>query len=172
MNVKAGIAVVADGNVADRAQDFALFGDLDFPVGLLLEIEPADNSAFEGADDGQRGRGYPGVVGGFRQRRKGLFARLENGDAGLGSRVAGYFSGLHRRQAALRWVWRPSLISSMILALKASKSPGLREVMTPSSTKPVQRYQSVLQSSPLLPTLSTIPTVLSWVSPHCKNYSV
>jgi hypothetical protein len=76
MNVKAGIAVVADGNVADRAQDFALFGDLDFPVGLLLEIEPADNSAFEGADDGQRGRGYPGVVGGFRQRRKGRGSRL------------------------------------------------------------------------------------------------
>lgn len=83
----------------------------------------------EGADDGQRGRGYPGVVGGFRQRRKGLFARLENGDAGLGSRVAGYFSGLHRRQAALRWVWRPSLISSMILALKASKSSGLHDAL-------------------------------------------
>jgi hypothetical protein len=35
-------AVVADGKVADRAQDFALFGDLDFLVGILLEIEPAD----------------------------------------------------------------------------------------------------------------------------------
>jgi hypothetical protein len=92
MNVKAGIAVVADGNAADRAQDFALFGDLDFPVGLPFEIEPADNGAFEGADGGQGGRGYPGVVGGFRQRRKGLFARLENDDAGLGSRVAGYLA--------------------------------------------------------------------------------
>ena len=72
--------------------------------------------------------------GGFRQRRKGLFAGLENDDAGLGSRVAGYFRGLHRRQAALRRGCRPSLTSSMILALKASRSPGLREVMTPWST--------------------------------------
>ena len=46
MNVKAGIAVVADGNVADRAPDFALFGDLDFPVGLLLEIEPSREQRF------------------------------------------------------------------------------------------------------------------------------
>jgi hypothetical protein len=92
VNVETRLAVVADGNVADRAQDLALLGDLDFPVVLLLEIEPADNGAFEGADGGQGGRGYPGVVGGFRQRRKGLFARLENDDAGLGSRVAGYLA--------------------------------------------------------------------------------
>ena len=30
VNVKARLAVVADGNVADRAQDLALLGDLDF----------------------------------------------------------------------------------------------------------------------------------------------
>lgn len=30
VNVKARLAVVADGNLADRAQDLALLGDLDF----------------------------------------------------------------------------------------------------------------------------------------------
>jgi hypothetical protein len=39
--------------------------------------------------------------------------------------------GIYKQAAALRCLCRPSLISSMILALKASRSPGLRDVMTP-----------------------------------------
>jgi hypothetical protein len=38
VNVKARVAVVAHRNVADRAQDFALFGDLYFLVSLPLDI--------------------------------------------------------------------------------------------------------------------------------------
>jgi hypothetical protein len=40
MNVKAGLAVVADGYLADRTQDFTLLGDLDFLVDFLFRIEP------------------------------------------------------------------------------------------------------------------------------------
>src|SRR5882762_2260019 len=134
MYVEARLAVVADGNVPDRAQDFALLGDLDFPVCFLLKIEPADGGVLKSTDGSQRGCGNSAIVCEFRQRFECFFAGCENDDAGLGSRVAGYFRALHGRHAALRWVWRPSLTSSMILALKASKSPGLRDVMTPWST--------------------------------------
>src|SRR6266576_442214 len=133
MYVEARLAVVADGNVPDRAQDFALLGDLDFLVCFLLKIEPADGGVLKSTDGSQRGCGNSGIVCEFRQRFECFFAGCENDDAGLGSRVAGYFRALHGRHAALRWVWRPSLTSSIILALKASKSPGLRDVMTPWS---------------------------------------
>ena len=61
MNVKTSIAIVADRNVADRAQDFTLFGDLDFLVSLLLDIEPADGGFLESADGCQGGRGRCGT---------------------------------------------------------------------------------------------------------------
>ena len=76
VNVKTRIAVVADRNVADRAQDFALFGDLDFLVSLLLDIEPADGGFLESTDSSQGCRSNSGFVREFRQCRKRLFARL------------------------------------------------------------------------------------------------
>jgi hypothetical protein len=50
--------------------------------------------------------------------------------------------------AALRLVCRPSAISSMIFAEKASRSPGWREVITPWST-------TTGESSQLAPALIT-----------------
>jgi hypothetical protein len=75
VNVKTRIAVVADRNVADRAQDFALFGDLDFLVSLLLDFEPADGGFLECTDSSQGCRGNSGFVREFRQCRKRFFAR-------------------------------------------------------------------------------------------------
>ena len=75
VNVKAGLAVVADRDVADRAQYLALLSDLDLLVGLLFEVEPADGRLFESADGRQRGCRELGVVREFRQRGKRLFSR-------------------------------------------------------------------------------------------------
>src|SRR5882724_7482260 len=50
MYVEARLAVVADGNVPDRAHDFALLGDLDFLVCFLLKIEPADGGVLKSTD--------------------------------------------------------------------------------------------------------------------------
>jgi hypothetical protein len=131
VDVKARFAVVADRNVPDRTQDFALFVDFDLLIGFLLEVEPTDGGSLEGTDGRQGCRCDLGVICEFRQCRKRFFAGFKNDDAGLCSRVAGYFPAFHDRYAALRRVWRPSFTSSMILALKASRSPGLRDVMTP-----------------------------------------
>lgn len=60
VNVQAGLAVIAGGYVADRAEDFALFVDLDLPVVLCDDVEPADRRLFEGADRCQRGCKNPG----------------------------------------------------------------------------------------------------------------
>src|SRR5258706_11064602 len=121
MNVKACLAVVADGDVPDCAQDFALFGDFDFLVNLILEIEPADCGFLEGADCCQGGSGNSNVVSEFRQCYERFFAGFQDDDAGFCSRVDRYFGAFHGRYAALRCVWRPSLTSSIILALNASK---------------------------------------------------
>src|SRR3954452_8148056 len=130
MDVKARLAVVADGNVSDRAQHLALFANFDPLVALRCNVEPSDGRLFEGADRSQRCRGNPGLVGEFRQRRKRLLAAIEDDDVNLRSRPVGYELALHVRcsrftpppaQAALRCAWRPSLISSMILALNASR---------------------------------------------------
>src|SRR6476619_959454 len=102
--VKARLPVVADGNIADRAQDLTLFGDLDLLVGLLLEIEPADGRLLESTNGCHRSCSNLGVVREFRQRRESLFAGVENDDAGHGSRIASYFRALHGRYATLRWV--------------------------------------------------------------------
>jgi hypothetical protein len=51
MHVETRLSVVADSDIADRAQHLALLRDLDLPVGLLLEIEPANGRSFEGARD-------------------------------------------------------------------------------------------------------------------------
>src|SRR5258708_6672825 len=83
MNVEACLAVVADSDNPNRAQDFTLFDNLDFSVGLLFEIEPADGGSFEGTDRRQGSRGDPGLVREFRQRRECLFSGIDNDDASL-----------------------------------------------------------------------------------------
>src|SRR5258707_6528881 len=55
MHVQAGLAVVADRDVAQQAQAFALLVDLDRPVSPGPQIEPADGGALEGAERCQRG---------------------------------------------------------------------------------------------------------------------
>ena len=50
MHVQAGLAVVADRDVAQQAQALALLVDLDRAVGLGAQVEPADGDALEGAD--------------------------------------------------------------------------------------------------------------------------
>src|SRR4029077_9887106 len=134
VNVKAGLTVVSDRHVSDRAQYLTLLSDLNLFVSLLFKIEPSDRRLFESADGCQRGCPKLGVVREFRQRGDRLFSGVQNGDTGLKARVASYLGALHGRQAALRWSCRPSLISSMIFALKASRSPGFRDVMMPWST--------------------------------------
>jgi len=57
MHVEAGLAVVAGGDVAQKAQPFALAVDLDRLIDLLGEIEPADRRALEGAERRQRRAG-------------------------------------------------------------------------------------------------------------------
>jgi hypothetical protein len=91
VNVKARLAIVADGDVSDCAQDLALLRDLDSLVGFLVKIEPPDHGLLEGPDGGKGRRVNPGIVCEFRQSRKCLFAGIEDDDAGFGSRVAGTF---------------------------------------------------------------------------------
>jgi hypothetical protein len=74
VDVKAGVAFVSDGNVADGAQHFALFVDLDFLVGFGREVEPADGSPFEGANRSQRCRGNFRFIRKARQRCKCFFS--------------------------------------------------------------------------------------------------
>jgi hypothetical protein len=62
VKMEARFAVIANGNIPDRAQDFALIGDLDLLVGFLGEIEPADRGLFEGANRGQRCGIHSGVI--------------------------------------------------------------------------------------------------------------
>ena len=102
--MEARSAVVADGNVADCAQNLALLSDLDLPVSLPVDVEPTDSRVLEGSNSRKRGRRDAGVVGEFRQRRERLFSRVENDDAGLCSRIARYLGALHDDQAALRFV--------------------------------------------------------------------
>jgi hypothetical protein len=47
---KARFAVVSIGNVADRAQDLALFLNRNLPIGLGRQIEPANRRLLERAD--------------------------------------------------------------------------------------------------------------------------
>ena len=56
VNVKAGLAVVADRYVPDSAQYLALLFDLDLFVSLVLEIEPSNRRFLESADGRERGR--------------------------------------------------------------------------------------------------------------------
>jgi hypothetical protein len=102
MDVKARFTVVTDRNVPNRAQDFALLGDLDFLVCFFLKIEPPDRGVLESTNGGQGGCGNLGIVCEPRQDCKRFFSGFENDDAGLRPRVAGYFRALHSRYAALR----------------------------------------------------------------------
>ena len=74
VNVKTGLAVVADRNVSDGAQYLALLSDLDLFVSLLFEVEPSDRRSFESADGGERGCRKLSVVRESRQRGKRLFS--------------------------------------------------------------------------------------------------
>src|ERR1700761_7610726 len=129
MDMQTCFTVVADCDVADCTQNFALLLDLDLLVGLFVEIEPTDGRLLERADGRQRSRRDAGLVRKLRERGKGVFSGVEDDDAGFGSRVSSYPGALHDLRP--RWIWRPSLTSSMILPQKASRSPGLRDVITP-----------------------------------------
>lgn len=54
MDMQAGLAIVAQRDIADRAQHFALFVDRDFAVGLRFQVKPADGRSLERTDGGQR----------------------------------------------------------------------------------------------------------------------
>jgi hypothetical protein len=56
VDMKAGLAVIADGDVPDRTEDLALLIDLDPAVALRGDVEPADGGPLEGADCRQRRR--------------------------------------------------------------------------------------------------------------------
>ena len=53
VDMKARFAVVADRNVPDRTQDFALFVDWDLLIDILFEIEPSDDGLLKGTDGRQ-----------------------------------------------------------------------------------------------------------------------
>ena len=76
MDVKAGLAVVADRYVPDGAQYLALLSDLDLFVSLVFEIELSNRRFLESADGRERGCRKLGVVRKFSQRDKRLFSRV------------------------------------------------------------------------------------------------
>ena len=95
VDVKAGLAVIADGDVPDRTEHLALLIDLDLAVVLRSKVEPADGSPLESADRRQRGRGNPGFIGEAGERRKCLLTRIQNDDVNLRLRVGGDMLALH-----------------------------------------------------------------------------
>src|ERR1700733_7751930 len=126
MNVEACLAIVADGDIPNCTQDFALFGNLDFSIGLLFEIEPADRGSFERPDRRQGSRGNRGLVREFSQRRKCLFAGIENDDASLQPGVVSNFRALHGRHH-LRWTFRVKQLAATGIVPRRSpytKAPG------------------------------------------------
>ena len=74
VNVKAGLAIVSDRQVSNRAQYFTLLSDLNLFVSPFFKIEPSDRRLFESADGCQRGCRKPDVVREFRQRGERLFS--------------------------------------------------------------------------------------------------
>src|SRR5262249_15022446 len=78
MHVHAGPAVVADRDVAQKAQRLALAVDLDRLVGLPGKVEPADGRALEGADRRERGGVEPGGGGEGGDGGKGLLPGVED----------------------------------------------------------------------------------------------
>ena len=56
VDMKAGFTVIADGDIPDRTEHFALLIDLDLAVALRGHVEPAHCCPLEGADRRQRGR--------------------------------------------------------------------------------------------------------------------
>ena len=79
VDMKAGLSVIADRDVADRTENLALFVDFDFPVALRGEIEPAHRRPFEGPDRGQGGGGNARLPGKTGKRRKRLFSASGRG---------------------------------------------------------------------------------------------
>jgi hypothetical protein len=53
VDVKTGLAIIAQRNVTNRAQHLALLIHRDFAVGFRIEVEPADGGSFECADRSQ-----------------------------------------------------------------------------------------------------------------------
>src|SRR3977135_2014717 len=95
VHVEAGLAVVADGDVAQEAQALALAVDLDRLISLLGEIEPADRRALEGAERRQRRAGEAGPCGEVGDGGEGLLAGVENEDEGPFAGVFPDELGLH-----------------------------------------------------------------------------
>ena len=84
MNMQAGLAIVTDGNVADRAQNLALLADLDLLVGLPRDVKLADGRVAERADRGQgRGRNAIHAREGL-EAREGFVAVVQNDDPDVG----------------------------------------------------------------------------------------
>jgi hypothetical protein len=54
--MKAGLAVITDGDVPDRTENLALLIDFDLAVALRSNVEPADGCSLESADRRQRRR--------------------------------------------------------------------------------------------------------------------
>ena len=95
VHVEAGLAVVAGGDVAQKAQSFALAVDLDRPISLFGEIEPADRRALESAERRQRRAGEAGPCGEVGNGGKGLLAGIEEEDESAFTGVFPEELGLH-----------------------------------------------------------------------------
>jgi hypothetical protein len=68
--------MASNSDIADRAQNFALFGNCDSLVELLVAIEPTDGGRLEGTDGRERCRRDLRIVGEFPQRCESLLARV------------------------------------------------------------------------------------------------
>ena len=93
--MKAGLAVIADGYVADRTENLALLVDLDSAVAFRSNVEPADGCPFEGADRRQRRRRNSRFIGEAGERCKRLLTRIQNDDVNLRLRIGGDMLALH-----------------------------------------------------------------------------
>src|SRR6185503_11130784 len=111
MDVQAGLAVVAGGDIAHEAQRLALLVDLDRPVGLLLDVEPSDRAAFEGTQRRQRGSGEAVFGRETSDHGEGFLSRIEHEDEGAVPGIRQDELGVHRVPRGLsvalpdRWYW-------------------------------------------------------------------
>ena len=102
MHMQAGLAVVADGDIAQQAQPLALLVDLDRAVRLGAQVEPSDGHALEGANGAERCAAQTVPVGEVGECRERFVAGIEHDDEGAFARVLPDQPGLHRQNRASR----------------------------------------------------------------------
>jgi hypothetical protein len=78
VNLQAGLAVIANRDIPNRAKHLTLLVHLDLFVRLLGEIKPATCSAFESGNGSERRRSYTDVARELLQARESLFATIQD----------------------------------------------------------------------------------------------